>query len=294
MAHFDDKFYLKKLKREDLEKEISNLDPNKAIPFNDIPINIIKGCNDIISPYLTNLLNGSIENNIFPDSLKLAEVTPTHKKKETTNINNYRPVSVLPCISKLFEKMLYAQIHSFIEKFPSPYLCGFRKGYSTQDCLLVMVETWEKALDKKENAGAMLTDLSKAFDSLNHELLIAKLNAYNFDDSVLKLLLNYFDNRKQCVKINNEFSSWKEIKSGVPQWSILGPLLFNIYVNDLFYFIDNASIANYAVDNTPYLTNERLEILISNLEIEINTLNNWFKSNYLSSNDDKKQIAGNK
>ena len=153
-----------------------------------------------------------------------------------------------------------------------------------------MVETWKKALDKKENAGAMLTDLSKAFDFLNHELLIAKLNAYNFDDSVLKLLLNYFDNRKQCVKINNEFSSWKEIKSGVPQGSILGPLLFNIYINDLFYFIDNASIANYSDDNTPYLTNESLEILISNLEIEINTLNNWFKSNYLSSNDAKNKL----
>ena len=88
IAHFDDKLYLENLKREDLEKEISNLNPNKAIPFNDIPINIIKGNNDIISPYLTNLLNGSIGNNIFPDSLKLAEVTPAHKKKETIN-NNY-------------------------------------------------------------------------------------------------------------------------------------------------------------------------------------------------------------
>ena len=122
-----------------MEKEISNLDPNKAISFNDIPINIIKGCNDIISPYLTNLLNGSIENNILPDSLKLAEVTPAHKKKETTNKNNYRSVSVLPCISKLFEKMYMLKFTVLSTNFTLPL--RFRKGYSTQDCLLVMVET---------------------------------------------------------------------------------------------------------------------------------------------------------
>ena len=137
-----------------------------------------------------------------------------------------------------------------------------------------MVKTWKKALYKKENAGAILTNLSKVFDS--PELLIAKLNAYNFDDSVLKLLLNYFHNRKQCVQINNEFSSWMEIKSGVPHGSILGPLLFNIYIYNLFYYIDNAGIADYADGNVPYLTNETLETLISNFEIEIDTLNSWF------------------
>ena len=286
----DDKFYLKNIEQDDLQKEIYNLNPNKSIPFNDIPINIMKGCNDIISPYLTNLFNDSIESNIYPDSLKLAEVTPAHKKDETTNKNNYRPISLLPCVSKLFEKLLYEQIYNFIEKFLSPYLCGFRKGYSTQDCLLVMIETWRKALDKKENAGAILTDLSKAFDSLNHELLIAKLNAYNFDDSVLKLLLNYLCNRKQRVNINNEFSSWKEIESGVPQGSILGPLLFNIYINDLFYFLEDASIANYADDNTPYLTNKTLEILIRNLEKETGTLYNWFICNCFRPNDDKSKL----
>ena len=286
----DDKFYLKNIEQDDLQKEIYNLNPNKSIPFNDIPINIMKGCNDIISPYLTNLFNDSIESNIYPDSLKLAEVTPAHKKDETTNKNNYRPISLLPCVSKLFEKLLYEQIYNFIEKFLSPYLCGFRKGYSTQDCLLVMIETWRKALDKKENAGAILTDLSKAFDSLNHELLIAKLNAYNFDDSVLKLLLNYLCNRKQRVNINNEFSSWKEIESGVPQGSILGPLLFNIYINDLFYFLEDANIANYADDNTPYLTNKTLEILIRNLEKETGTLYNWFICNCFRPNDDKSKL----
>ena len=127
----------------------------------------------------------------FPLSLKLSDVIPIHKAKEKTLCKNYRPVSLLPVISKLFEKIIYKQIISHIDKFLSPYLFGFRKGHSTEQCLLHMLETWKKAADEKKIGGAILTDLSKAFDCLNHDLLIAKLHAYGFENSALKFIDSY-------------------------------------------------------------------------------------------------------
>ena len=137
---------------------------------------------------------------------------------------------------KIFERNMYDQISIYIETYLSPFLCGFRKGFSTQHCLTVMLERWKKALDKGTLAGAILTDLSKAFDCLNHELLIAKLNAYGFDLTSLTYIYSYLSDRKQRTKVNNCLSSWSSIKSVVPQGSILGPLLFNIYLNDIFFF----------------------------------------------------------
>ena len=122
---------------------------------------------------------------MYPINLKLADVTPIHKKDETTLMKNYRPVSLIPIVSKLFERDMYNQILSYIDKFLSPYLFGYRKGYSTEQCLTVMLEIWEKALDGKGKARAILTDLSKAFDCLNHDLLIVKLEAYGFDKKCL-------------------------------------------------------------------------------------------------------------
>ena len=126
-----------------------------------------------MSPILCTTFNNGINTQKFPDLLKLAEIKPTFKKENRCSKENYRPVSLLPVISKIYEKILYGQINSYIHPLLSPIQCGFRKGYNTQHCLLYLLEKWRKALDSKLSAGMLLTDLSKAFDCIRHDLLIA-------------------------------------------------------------------------------------------------------------------------
>ena len=140
-------------------------------------------------------------------------------------------------MSKVSERLMHRQVSEYIDKHLSPFLCGYRKGFNTQTALLSLLEKWKSTLDKKGFAGAVLMDLSKAFDTINHELLIAKLNAYGFSEPSLKLIYNYLKDRLQHIKINSTFSEWSELIQGVPQGSVLGPLLFNIYLNDPFYIL---------------------------------------------------------
>ena len=139
-------------------------------------------------------------------------------------------------------KYLFQQMSSFVDNVIFPYLCGFRKGYSTQHALLLLMNKINKSLELKQKVGLRMMDLSKAFDCISHDHIIAKLYAYGFDKGSLKFIYSYLKGRCQRVKINTNYSSWKDILTGVPQGSVLGPLLFNIFLNDIFYFVNEKDI----------------------------------------------------
>ena len=181
MAGDPNYFYFKHDSMFDIQTEILLLNESKACPKGSIPPNIIKNNSDIIASKLLPDFNKSIDSASFPVNLKNADITPAHNKGDRTDKLNYRPASILPAMSKVYEKLLYCEINTHMETKLADNLYGFMKGHSAQHCLIVMLEKWRSTLDKKGFSGVLLTDLSKAFDSLSHDLLLAKLDAYGFD-----------------------------------------------------------------------------------------------------------------
>ena len=292
------KFNFEKVSRENVLKELKTINAKKATTIGNIPCKSLRDNATVCADILTSIINKDFSNSSFPDKLKNADVTPIYKGKKTdpTDKKNYRPISVLPAASKVYERLMQSQIVEFISGKLSPYLCGYRKGYSAQHALISLIEHWRKALDKKGYAGAILMDLSKAFDCINHDLLIAKLEAYGFGKSALELIRSYLTNRNQRIKINNTFSSWSDLLTGVPQGSVLGPLLFNIYLNDLFWIQKYSEVCNLADDTTYFSSDLELKELIRKLEHDSALALEWFDCNYMKLNTDKCHllIAGQK
>ena len=279
------KFKFTKANPDDICQIIKGMKSHTSTGVDNIPSRLLMAA-DIIADTLTNLITATmLEESIFPDAEKRASVTPVFKRDDKLLKTNYIPISVLNVFSKVLERFLVNQMLSFIENVMSSLLSAYRSKYSTQHVLLRLIEQWRTFLDNDRLVGAVLMDLSKAFDCLPHDLLIAKLGAYGLDQNSLILLMSYLKDRRQSVKIKGVQSLFKLIKSGVPQGSILGPILFNIFINDLFYILQS-DLHNFA-DDTISAVADTLSELITSLTLKSGLAIDWFKYNSMIVNPDK-------
>lgn len=284
-----DSFTFKYICTEEIKLKLKTINVRKATGYDGIPGKLLRLAQCELSLPLTNLFNTCILQSCFPNSMKCAEVSPVYKKSDNLVKGNYRPVSVLTTISKIFESVLNDQLVAFFGQIFDSLLGAFRSGYSCQSILVKLIDDWKAALDDKNYVGALFMDLSKAFDCLPHGLLIAKLHAYGLNTSACGMVASYLSNRTQRVKIGNDRSDWNSLTKGVPQGSILGPLLFNVFMNDMFFFIKLCSLINYADDNSLYKISQVLERVISALQNDGNEAIKWFKINGMQANPTKFQ-----
>ena len=273
-----------------VKKTIRGLKKDKAAGNDSIPpVFLIKLVNEIAEP-ITVLFNRCIQDCTFPSTLKMSDICPVYKKKDPLDKDNYRSINLLPGLSKVFEALIHDQLVTYSETFTNKLLSGFRKGHGCQDILSKLLSDWKKCLDNRGLLGVMAIDLSKAFDSMPHDLLLAKLYAYGISYNCCKLLQSYLRDRKQRVKIESSRSEWVTPVRGVPQGSKLGPLLFNCFINDLLYMEISSTIYNYADDNTLSCSGNDIMSIKSCLAQDANVVMNWFDDNYMSANPSKFQI----
>ena len=284
-------FFMSPTTLNEVMKLIESLDTKKAAGSDGIPCFLIKKTKAIIAPVLCNLFNVCINVAVFPDIFKIAEVKALFKGGDRRVKGNYRPISLLPLFSKLFEKIIAKRMTSYFEtnQILTNHQFGFRKSYSTELAAINLYDTLMKNLDEKKITCAIFLDLAKAFDSVNHKILLKKLDKYGVRGHPLNLIKSYLCNRQQYVKLNDKSSNLEVIDIGIPQGSILGPLLFLIYINDL----PNASnffVKLFADDTFLSLNFKNFNELKKKTNSEIRKIYAWLVANRLTLNITKSKF----
>lgn len=289
-------FNFESINNKEVEQALNALNINKATGWDLIPAKALKIGAKELSPSLAKLYNSCIIHNYWPTSWKRGEWIPAFKKDNPQEKENYRPLTIQIMVNKVFEQLLSKQVVKGLDKKLSDNLTAYRKTHSCETTLVMLTEHWKHGLDSGKTVGVLSTDMSKAFDSLNHSLLLSKLRAYGFTDSATNLLESYFTDRLNRVKLNDVTSTWKVVTRGCPQGSAFGPLMWNIFQNDLNYKINPRShmyvddyqqpnnLCMFADDHQLYEMDKCFLELQSKLQENAVKASEWYDENMLKGN----------
>ena len=282
-------FCFQPLTSERVKSALDKLKVNKASGYDQISPKILKLGSKGITDSLTKIYNESIYKGEWPAAWKKGEWNPIYKKGDRLDETNYRPITLLSTVDKVYEQLLSNQVKEYFDQILDPCLTAYRKRHSCETTLLKLTEEWKLALDLNKYAGVLSTDMSKAFDSLHPALMINKLKAYGFSENSISLMRSYLTNRQNRVKLDTVVSDWKETVRGCPQGSSLGPLLWNIFQNDMTYVVtnNNTSLSMYADDHQVSVSANSVGEVETSINKEGNSMSAWYKENYLKGNYEK-------
>ena len=287
----DNSMSLKPVIIDEVKSIIDNLKDGSS-GWDEISSRIVKSTYQSFLVPLTHIMNISILHGVFPNEMKIAKVIPLFKSGDVMIMSNYRPVSVLPLFSKILERLMYTRLLSFINEngLFYKYQFGFREGHSPNLAIIFLVDKISNALEEGDYVLGLFLDFSKAFDTVNHTILFDKLEHYGVRGTALSWFKSYLDNREQYVLFDGVESTRKQISCGVPQGSILGPLLFLLYINDLALVSDKIFSLLFADDSNMFLNGKDPNQLIETMNYEMKKVISWLKANKLSLNLKKNSL----
>ena len=284
--------YLTEIGPHEIEEIIQHLGSNKAGDIYNNNTNLVKLGGSVLTQIMTLLFNKSFDQGVFPSALKVSKIVPIHKGDSLFELSNYRPISLLPIFSKILEKLMYIRVIGFIERYNILYenQYGFQKGLSTEFAIHSLVNNIIQCLENKEVGFCILLDFAKAFDTVNHEILLDKLDYYGIRGITHQWFKSYLADRKQCTEICNIQSEFGYVKHGVPQGSILGPLLFLLYINDIVLSSSICKFTLFADDTSLFYSNNNKAEGAKILNAELSKIAEWLAANKLSLNVSKSKL----